>query len=222
MRLVRICIGASTLALGIVVLSASGAEAASACPPGRPADRPGGTGQPPGRPPVYPPGLCRLLLSRSSVPPGGSFVATGGGFGGGSTVTLTVGTAGTVAGGGGGLAGRSLSSALRLATVETATTTASGSGRITAELTIPVGTALGQYLVSATGVDAAGEPYELTAPIGVVAAAANPRTAAAARPAGILSRTGINPLAPAGAGLALAAGGLGLTLAARRRRATAA
>lgn len=84
-----------------------------------------------------------------------------------------------------------------MVTVEVATATASGSGGFTAGMTVPADTPLGQYEVIATGVDAAGDPYALSAPLKVVAAtAATPRAASAAKPSGGLARTGINPLAP--------------------------
>lgn len=212
MRLLRICIGASTLAFGMLVLGTGSAVAASPCPPG-----PGFT--PPGPPPQYPMGLCRLALSRGSARPGQSMTASGGGYRPGSSVVLGLGPAGS-AGGGGGRGGRSLTSAVGMPRVQVAQATAGADGRVTLVFAAP--DAAGQYEVDATGVDPNGEAYELSAPLRVVAASAVTRTAAVAKPSGGLARTGINPLAPAGAGLALAAGGLGLTLVARRRKATAA
>ncbi|MEJ7764970.1 MAG: Ig-like domain-containing protein [Acidimicrobiales bacterium] len=82
MRHLRMCMGVIALAIGGLLLSANGAEAVSACPPGGP---------------QYPVGTCTLEVSPSEVQPGDEITVSGSGFMPGSTVTVTL-SDGTVLG----------------------------------------------------------------------------------------------------------------------------
>lgn len=150
MRLARICISATALALGALVASAGGAAAASPCAPGQPVGRPPGRppnqpGPPPGRPPQYPPGQCQLRLSAASAAPRASVTAAGSGYQSGSSVAMRVGAA------------------------SVGTAHAGADGSFTQDFTIPADTTPGPHDVQATGVGGGGAPYEQTATLEVLA-----------------------------------------------------
>lgn len=162
MRLVRICISVTGLALGSLLLSATGASAASPCPPGQPYGRPPGDppgsppGQPPGRPPQYPVGKCQLQLAAAAGLPNSLIAAAGDGFQAGSAVSL------------------------RLSSASVGSATADGNGRFTQPFTVPSDMAPGRYDAAATGVGTDGAPYELSAPFEVL----TPQPASSTSPSG--------------------------------------
>lgn len=158
MRLARICISATALALGAVVVSAGGAAAASPCAPGQPPGRaPGGPPNqpmPPSRPPQYPPGLCQLQLSTAAAAPRTSVTAAGDGYAAGSAVSM------------------------RLGADSVATATTGADGRFTQTFTVPADATPGRYDVRATGTGAGGAAYEQAATLEVLPVQAQPQAAA--------------------------------------------
>lgn len=82
----------------VTTASPASAQTPPRCPPGQPPGRP--PGQPPTRNPTpaaeraqrpnYPPGRCKLALSRTFAERTGTFSASGDGFVPGETVTLTI------------------------------------------------------------------------------------------------------------------------------------
>jgi hypothetical protein len=162
----------------------------------------------------YPPTTKQLVVSESTVAPGGSFTVSGDGAEGGATVTFTLQRASSALGGsrmiaaGAGLT--RLVAAIRPQAQSFATlgsTSANGAGEFSARLTIPAGTDPGIYTVAASSG-------------GSVLAVVTIRVAAGSG-VGDLPFTGGNVLPGLAIGASLiVAGGL-LLLSLRRRRGAA-
>lgn len=180
MRLVRICSTVIGLALGAIVVAATGASAASPCPPGQPYGRPPGKppnqpGPPAGRPPQYPPGKCQLQLGISAARAGASVSASGDGFQPGTSVTLSFGSA------------------------RVSSATADGSGQMSQTFTVPPAAQPGQFAVRAAGTGADGTPYEQGAVFEVLAPQPGATTAAPSSPAVLRPGAGLAAASSAGA-----------------------
>lgn len=215
MRLARSTVSVIGLAFAAVALTATGAEAKKPqCPPKKP-----------GNP--YPPGLCNLRVSASSIAPSESLDVAGSGFRPGSSVTVTVGTA------------------------PAGTAIVDGDGQFSQALTVPASLGAGKYDVKASGLAEDGGPLEQKAFVQVLAAAGSPAAVRSLQPGaglaaggapvakggaaaaqtgtaistslasaeGAASSQGLNPLVGLGGGLALTAAGAATVVVARRRRA---
>lgn len=202
----RFRISASVLALLMGAMLTFGASPVSAedrdrCPPGQP------PGRPPGRPPTgnsgpeadnskrpdYPPGRCRLELSRTFAERSGAVSATGDGFVPGEAITLSV-------------AGRNV-----------AELTAGPDGTFSTTFTVPADAPLG-----ATQVRATSATQVLSANFEVVASAATRAGAPASESSGLLARTGQEFGTVISLGFSLIVIGAVLVLIMRRRRAAVA
>lgn len=200
-------VAAGLLAMLMGALLTFGAAPASAedrdrCPPGQP------PGRPPGRPPTgnsgpeadnskrpdYPPGRCRLELSRTFAERSGSVSATGDGFVPGEAITLSI-------------AGRNV-----------AELTAGPDGTFSATFTVPADAPLG-----ATQVRATSATQVLSSNFEIVASAATRNSAPVADTgSGLLARTGQEFGTVISLGFSLIVIGAVLVLIMRRRRAAVA
>ncbi len=230
MRLVRIFMSIIALTFGSFAIGLASADAASRCP------KITGSGKV-----KYPPGQCKLKLRPSSAEAGDSVTAEGDGYGPGTPVNLTFDSVpvGTAAAAGGGGVGFSVPLVIGTVLVPVGTPTANSAGTFVQAFTVPAGTALGDHNVLATGVDANGEVFELSAILQVVASddsgtggnekdisissgtGTGTRTVIATNngnASGPIPRTGTTPAAPLAAGLALTAAGAVLMVVARRRK----
>jgi len=192
-------VGAAVLVVGLAAAPAAG-QNDSPCPPGQPPGRQPGESQPQPQPQrgQYPIGECQLRLSQSIAAQGETIQAAGNGFAPGSSVDLALGGTG----------------------IASATTDATGA--FATDVQIPVDAAVGDSVITAQGVDAAGDARVLSANFTVTEASgvtpAVSRSADRTGVAGMLPRTGAGIAALAATGAGFIAVGTAAIVAARRRR----
>jgi len=196
MRIRHLATGAAFGALLTVLspafsLPALAEQCPTAQPPGRP---PGSTANPnTGRPGGYPLGQCQLALSQSAGAAGARVGVSGNGFAPGSSVRVAA------------------------ESVSLASVVADNAGNFATSIVVPASLSPGDHLITATGVDGAAAPRELSANFTVLSAAAS---RGAARSSADLPRTGSSatvPLVATGVGL-VCLGAIAIVGSRRRRQ----